>query len=63
MLFFRTISLRVRSEIRDFHKVIPHPTRKTRWQTGARGVQNLEAGLRMNLLIAACSDIKMYGVM
>jgi hypothetical protein len=49
--------------MRDFPKVIPRPTRKTRWQAGARGVQNLEAGLRMNLIIAACSDIKMYAVM
>jgi hypothetical protein len=63
MLFVRTIALRVRSEIRDLHKVIPHLSRKTRWQTGARGIQNFEAALGKNLFIAACSNIKIYAEM
>ena len=52
VLFVRTIALRIRTEISDFHWVIPCPNRKTRWQTGARSFHNLEADLTMNLLLA-----------
>jgi len=58
VIFIRTFTLGIRTEISDFHRVIPYPNRNTRKQPGARKFYNLEADLRMNLFLAACSDIK-----
>jgi hypothetical protein len=41
MLFVGIISVPVRTEISDFHRVIPCPKRNTKWQGGARSLKKL----------------------